>query len=217
MEFSLRPYTESDAAPCGECLYEGFFTGPIDENDRRFLREYAQVLIEKCNFTYVAETEAGQVVGFVCGKYSKPFSPALANRYETKKHYGLWCRMFFQFYLKRYPMSPSFQRQFGAFYQQMRERRQDVFGACDLELVALSSKAAYRKGLGTALVTAFLNRAAADGAGSVRLFTNSLASWEFYEKRGFTRVAEYPFRGGSGHRSMVYAYQVGEELHETGG
>lgn len=45
MEFSLRPYTESDAAPCGECLYEGFFTGPIDENDRRFLREYAQVLI----------------------------------------------------------------------------------------------------------------------------------------------------------------------------
>ena len=100
MEFSLRPYTESDATPCGECLYEGFFTGPIDENDRRFLREYAQVLIEKCNFTYVAETEAGQVVGFVCGKYSKPFSPALANRYETKKHYGLWCRMFFQFYLK---------------------------------------------------------------------------------------------------------------------
>ena len=79
MEFSLRPYTESDAAPCGECLYEGFFTGPIDENDRRFLREYAQVLIEKCNFTYVAETEAGQVVGFVCGKYSKPFSPALAT------------------------------------------------------------------------------------------------------------------------------------------
>ena len=86
MEFSLRPYMESDAAPCGECLYEGFFTGPIDENDRRFLREYAQVLIEKCNFTYVAETEAGQVVGFVCGKYSKPFSPALANRYETKNH-----------------------------------------------------------------------------------------------------------------------------------
>ena len=71
--------------------------------------------------------------------------------------------------------------------------------------------------MGTALVTAFLNRAAADGVGSVRLFTNSLASWEFYEKRGFTRVAEYPFRGGSGHRSMVYAYQVGEELHETGG
>ena len=56
MEFSLRPYTESDAAPCGECLYEGFFTGPIDENDRRFLREYAQVLIEKCNFTYAAST-----------------------------------------------------------------------------------------------------------------------------------------------------------------
>ena len=116
MEFSLRPYTESDAAPCGECLYEGFFTGPIDENDRRFLREYAQVLIEKCNFTYVAETEAGQVRwGLSAASTASPSPPALANRYETKKHYGLWCRMFFQFYLKRYPMSPSFQRQFGAF------------------------------------------------------------------------------------------------------
>ena len=157
------------------------------------------------------------MVGFVCGKYSKPFSPALANRYETKKHYGLWCRMFFQFYLKRYPMSSSFQRQFGAFYQQMRERRQDVFGACDLELVALSSKAAYRKGLGTALVTAFLTGRRRTGRAPCVCLPNSLASWEFYEKRGFTRVAEYPFRDGSGHRSMVYAYQVGEELHETGG
>ena len=73
MEFSLRPYTESDAAPCGECLYEGFFTGPIDENDRRFLREYAQVLIEKCNFTYVAETEAGQ--GLSAASTASPSPP----------------------------------------------------------------------------------------------------------------------------------------------
>ena len=26
MMFTIRPYTEKDAAACGECLYEGFFT-----------------------------------------------------------------------------------------------------------------------------------------------------------------------------------------------
>ena len=44
------------------------------------------------------------------------------------------------------------------------------------------------------MVTQFLNRAKADGADRVRLFTNTLASWEFYEKRGFKKVAEKPFR-----------------------
>ena len=41
---------------CGECFYEGFFSCPIDANDRAFLRDYGQVLVEKCNFTYVAVT-----------------------------------------------------------------------------------------------------------------------------------------------------------------
>lgn len=50
------------AAACGEYFYEGFFTCPADQNDRILLRDYAQILIEKCNFTYVAETEDRQVV-----------------------------------------------------------------------------------------------------------------------------------------------------------
>lgn len=80
------------------------------------------------------------------------------------------------FYLKRYKMSETFQKQFDAFFRQLRERDKKTFGRCDLELVALSSKRDYRKGLGTALVTQFLSRAKADGAGNVRLFTNTLAS-----------------------------------------
>ena len=59
---------------CGECFYEGFFSCPIDANDRAFLRDYGQVLVEKCNFTYVAVTREQQVVGFISGKYSKGFS-----------------------------------------------------------------------------------------------------------------------------------------------
>ena len=163
MMFTIRPYTEKDAAACGECLYEGFFTAPVEDCDKILLRDYAQVLIEKCNFTYVAEADDRQVVGFICGKYSKSFDRPLANRYACKKHYGLWCRMFFKYYLKQYKMSGPFQIQWDHFFSQLQERDSKTFGTCDLELVALASKAAYRKGLGTALVTQFLSRARDDG------------------------------------------------------
>ena len=113
--FTVRPYKEEDAAACGDCFYEGFFSCSVDQNDKILLRDYAQILIEKCNFTYVAETEDHQVVGFICGKYDKRFSKALAAQYETKKHYGRWCKMFLKFYLKRYKMSAPFQKQFDAF------------------------------------------------------------------------------------------------------
>ena len=55
--FTIRPYRPEDAMGCGECFYEGFFSCPIDANDRAFLRDYGQVLVEKCNFTYVAVTQ----------------------------------------------------------------------------------------------------------------------------------------------------------------
>ena len=42
----------------------------------------------------------------------------------------------------------------------------------------------------------------------MRLLTNTLASWEFYEKRGFARVAETPFRDGSENRTIIYEYRI---------
>lgn len=208
--FTVRAYTEDDASACGDCFYEGFFDCPEDDNDRRLLRDYAQVLIEKCDFAYVAEAGDGQVVGFVCGRYGKGFRKERKVRPDTGRHYGLWCRMFIRFYTKGYGTSPAFQGELDAFLRQLRERDAETFGGCDLELVALSSRRDYRGGLGTALVARFLERAESDGAKSIRLFTNTLASWQFYEKRGFTKVAEKPFGDGSGNRSLVYEYLVGD-------
>ncbi len=208
--FTVRPYREEDATACGECFYEGFFTCPIDENDKKFLRDYAQVLTEKCNFTYVAETKEHQIVGFISGIYYKDFSKALAAKYELKKHYGQWIAMFLKFYFKGYKLSEAFQKQFDDFFRQARERDKKTFGRCDLELVALSSKKDYRKGLGTTLLTRFLERGKKDGADSVRLFTNSLVSWEFYEKHGFKKVAEKPFKWAPKERSIIYEYRLKE-------
>ena len=202
--FHIRPYREEDARFCALCLYDGFFTCPADHDDMAFLHDYAKVLIEKCNFTYVAEDDDHNAVGFICGKYDRNFSRRLAKHYDTEKHYGLGVRMFFKFYLKSYRMSEMFSKQFESFFSQLRERDKDTLGECDLELVAISSRKDFRKGLGTALLRVFLKRAEADGAGRIRLFTNTLASWQFYEKRGFTRIREKEFKDGSGNKSLVY-------------
>ena len=206
--FTIRRYDEADALACGQCFYEGFFTCAIDDDDRIFLRDYAQVLIEKCSFAYVAESEDHQVVGFISGNYSKKFRPGQKNIDRAKRHYGAWCRMFLKFYLKRYHLSEAFQKQFDDFFLQLKEREEKFFKDCDLELVALSSKKEYRKGLGTALTAKFMERAKVDGANTVRLMTNTLASWKFYERHGFIRTLEKPFPDGSGNKTLIYEYQA---------
>ena len=69
--FHVRPYQEADLADCTTCLYESFFTCSISKEDRLFLQEYIQVLLEKCNFTLVAENDSKKVAGFICGKQRK--------------------------------------------------------------------------------------------------------------------------------------------------
>lgn len=206
--FTIRPYAEEDAAACGDCLHESFFTCPKDERDRALLRDYAQVLIEKLGFTYVAETEEHEVVGFISGLYNKRFSRRLAKAHDTKRHYGLWCLMFLRYYLKGYEMSPLFKEQFDSFVRQAQERDAKDFETCDLELMALASKRDHRKGLGTALLTRFLERGRDDGAECVRVFTNTLASWEFYERRGFELVAEKPLPDFPEERSLVFEIRM---------
>ena len=212
--FTIRPYREGDAEGCDQCFYEGFFTCPINENDRILLRDYAQVLIEKCSFAYVAETPDCQIVGFISGNYGKRFCPMKRDSDRYKRHYVVWCRMFLKFYLKGYCLSETFQKQLDGFILQAREREEKFFDGCDLELVALTSRKDYRKGLGTALVSRFMDRAVADGARNVRLLTNTLASWEFYEKRGFMKILEKPFTDGSGQKTLIYECCPGREKNE---
>lgn len=77
--FLIRKFEERDVPDCAMCFYESFFDCPLTENDRAFLRDYAQVLAEKCSFTYVAESE-GRVVGFIIGHYKRVSTNRLPKR-----------------------------------------------------------------------------------------------------------------------------------------
>ena len=85
--FTVRPYREEDAATCGDCFYKGFFTCSTDQNDKILLHDYAQVLIEKCNFTSVRarKTELAHFVRLDVFSVSSnlSLSHSQSNQYHT--------------------------------------------------------------------------------------------------------------------------------------
>lgn len=205
--FSVRKFEDRDIPDCAMCFYDSFFDCPLTDNDRQFLRDYVQVLAEKCSFTYVAESE-GHVVGFIIGQYKKSFDRALARHHDVKPHYGVWLKCFLKFAAGGYKMSASFREQFDNFFKQTKENGKDTPLSCECELVALCSRKDFRRGLGTALWHAFQQRCAEDGAKTVRVFTNTNATYTFYEKRGFKLVWKKPYSFGGTGKSLVYEYKL---------
>ena len=76
------------------------------------------------------------------------------------------------------------------------------------QLMALCSRRDYRKGLGTALWEAFQERCIQSGVKTVRVFTDTDATYTFYEKRGFKLVWEKPYSFGVPGKSLVYEYKL---------
>lgn len=74
--------------------------------------------------------------------------------------------------------------------------------------MALCSRKSFRKGLGTALWNAFKERCAKNNVKTVRVFTDTDATYTFYEKRGFTLVWQKPYSFGGNGRSLVYEYKL---------
>lgn len=212
--YTIRPYAPQDLAPCAQCLLEGFFTCPASPKDMAFLQDYTRLLVHLGNFTLVALYE-GQVVGFVCGQYSKSFSPALAGQHPQKMPGTLLAKIYAKFLLGLYRFSPAFNAQWKLFLQKLRQRPKGGVGPCQCELAALTSRAAFRKGLGTALVNAFMQQCRQNGAHTIRLLTNTAATYLFYEKYGFTRVNSQPFHlplpGGGAAEGETYIYQYNLE------
>jgi ribosomal protein S18 acetylase RimI-like enzyme len=216
IKLTVRDYMPDDLPGCWACFEEGFFKAAATDLDRDFLRQWTQILIEKSNFTFVAECDS-KVVGFLCGKYSRSFDKKLAKRYPQKWHLGFFAAFSLKFYLKLFKLSPGFQAEFDTFYAQVGERTKDGVGRCDCELAALSSRKDYRRGLGTALTDAMVSRCNADGAKNIRVFTNTAASYRFYEKYGFQLITKRPFDiNGDIGASLSYEYAIAGSENSRG-
>lgn len=200
-------YQETDLKECSECFYEGFFDSKLNENDKEFLKEYTQVLIEKSNFTLVAKNN-NEVVGFISGSYKKSFSKKLAKAFRTKRHYGAFIKCFFKFYLNKYNLSKDFSTQFNKFYLEENYRDNKTLKDCDLELISLVSKKAFRGGLGHQLVDSFMKEAKEHDVKRIRVFTNTSVSYKFYEAYGFKLIKEEPFKNGGDGKSLIYEYYL---------
>ena len=105
-------------------------------------------------------------------------------------------------------MSAPFKAQFDVFYKKLKENGKDTPLACDCELMALCSRRDFRKGLGTALWKAFKERCIRSGVKTVRVFTDTDATYTFYEKRGFRLVWEKPYSFGMPGKSLVYEIKL---------
>ena len=90
----------------------------------------------------------------------------------------------------------------------MKENGKGSTPACGGELMARCSRRDYRKGLGTALWEAFKERCIQSGVKMVRVFTDTDATYTFYEKRGFKLVWEKPYSFGVPGKSLVYEYKL---------
>jgi GNAT superfamily N-acetyltransferase len=205
--YAIREFRQTDVDACAVCLYEGFFSCAIDDKDFEFLCDYAQVLIEKCHFTLVAECD-GMVVGFLCGLYQKGFNAAVVKQASCRPHYHVWVKMFLKYYLKLYALSSAFKNEFGLFFKKAQERpRKGLGGDLSCELVALTSRRDYRKGVGAALVNTMAEVCKSNKAQAIRVFTNTAASYTFYDKYGFKKIYEkdYEFGALKG-KSFIYEF-----------
>ena len=142
------------------------------------------------------------------GKDKEDVAKVLAKRHDVKPHYKALFRCFFKFALWCYKMSAPFKAQFDVFYKKLKENGKDTPLACDCELMALCSRRDFRKGLGTALCNAFTERCAKSNVKTVRVFTDTDATYTFYEKRGFKLVWEKPYSFGVPGKSLVYEYKL---------
>lgn len=204
---TVRAYRPEDLADCALCMIEGFFTSEPTPEIVDFFRDYVYLLAGKSSFTLVAEC-GGEVVGFICAEYQKSFSPALAKK-TLSPVTGAYLKWMLKYYTGRYHLPAGFQREFRLFLRLAQNMRGRELGTCDCELSALTSRRAWRRGLGTVLADALMERCRVAGARSVRLFTNTDASYRFYDRYGFSLLGEKPFAGaGHGGTSFLYEYRL---------
>lgn len=186
-DITYRPYRDGDAAHVKAIIDEAFFIHRYVPHARLLdsaLEVYLRERLLASTYTQVAE-QNGHVIGVLMGRvHGQPRLPrAVSNRLLTAVHM-----------LKIAALGLSDLRSLGQYfgfsgvYRTLRERTSAPL-TDELTLFAVSS-AARGLGVGKRLYQNYLSHLRHHGRRSFYLYTDSLCSFGFYEKRGMTRTAE---------------------------
>ncbi|WP_030107352.1 GNAT family N-acetyltransferase [Actinoalloteichus caeruleus] len=186
-EVTYRPYRESDAPRVKAMINEAFHIHRY-AGTPRLLRHALEIYLRQClvasTYTRVAVLD-GRAVGIVMGRVEghPPFARRARDRLRLAGHAAMIALTGFGHYRSL--------GQYFTFARTYAGLRRDAGGTLGDELTLFVVDSATRgTGVGKQLLTHFTDHLRASGRDDYHLFTDSLCTYEFYERRGLHRAHE---------------------------
>ncbi len=188
-DFVIRPFEpEKDLEAAYKCYVSGFYhcLWPlIDHAEKRFTHEIILMSHAISDVSLIAEAD-GEARGILMGFFPRELKSLLRAALHS-------IAFNVQVLLRKYKMSPFAK---AAYWQGIRGDLSNILHGTEsvAEVLLLTSQKDYRKGIGTALMDAWVEEVRKRGYKKTTLCTDSTVNWRFYEKYGFKRIAEYPLK-----------------------
>lgn len=205
-ETAFRPYRSGDLRACAKHAAEAWpvASAVVPESDvPRLMAAYVESARLYSTWQEVVSI-SGVVRGLLFGQIPSDVSRLWAARAGVAS-LALGLRVA----LRRYGQIArprTFLQQVMATDRQVEKHMPREAAIVELFVVDASARG---QGLGRALMDRFVDAARAKGARSVGVYTDPLSSWQFYERVGFRRVAEFEdplnsYMTGQAMQSFVY-------------
>jgi ribosomal protein S18 acetylase RimI-like enzyme len=185
IEFKIRNYKRSDLADVAKCYAEGFLEGNNSPALEKAAKDYIPIIINLSDFILVAELD-NHVRGYICGQYRK--NKSFLKKFPLIFFAGI--KLSLKYTFRRYNLTQNEKYAIKDLIKRATNLDKLPKVDYDLEVFNLSSQKSYRKGIGRALMNAFLEKAKAEDCNKIMVKTESIVNYTFYEKYGFQLSAE---------------------------
>jgi GNAT superfamily N-acetyltransferase len=197
-----------DLESIAEAYREGFFAHEPTDGIRWFTREMMGLIVRLADFVLVAESADGIVRGYIVGRFAEGRQPSY-RLFATLLRFGTPVGV--RYMLNRYRLPSTFRAEFRNFVRRVGQLEIGKGIPADAEVTNLAAQTAWRKGIGTALMDAFMARCRENRCRTVKVLTETVVNYPFYEKYGFVRVHEKAMSGVQPPNiALVYLYTIAE-------
>lgn len=181
---------EKDLDGICESFVQGFFSKSNREEIKPLAKDILPGYAKMADCVLVAEYEKA-VRGVLFGSFGKK-NKISGYLYFFSTFLYVSCKYF----VGAYELRPLARREIKLFVKRMCKLFYfDFVTSCKgAELMVLTSQTDYRKGIGTALVKEFVEKCRKNGCILIKVATESVVNFRFYEKHGFVLVREYDMK-----------------------